>query len=37
MFFVGDVINGVGLGLFGQGYWAPTTIWKYFTQCFSAT
>jgi len=23
---VGDIISGVGLGIFSPGYWAPTAI-----------
>jgi len=34
--FVGDVMNWIGLVLFGWGYWlrAPTAEWKYFAQVF---
>jgi len=36
-FFVGDVIRGVGLGLFGPGYagpWAPMPRATFLTQVF---
>jgi len=36
-FFVGNIVSGIGLSLFGQGFgpWAPTAKGKYFSQVFS--
>jgi len=33
-FYVGDVISGVGLGIFGLGYWAPMPRASFLTQVF---